>query len=132
MDWLLKNHRRLCSATGVNACHLPYSLNAKRLDELVVYKDRFIAAFLRCKRHYGHITTSRVESVHTALKKWIEVSTGKSYDKLIVISRVFLTIHLLQVIYFRWIQQFALLAKVILLLLCSKMQSALSYRCSLD
>ena len=69
----------------------------------LVYKERFVAAFLRGKRHYRHITTSRVESAHAALKKWIAVSTGKLYDKLIVLSRVFLTIHLLHVIYFRWI-----------------------------
>lgn len=42
----------------------------------LVYKERFVAAFLRNKHHYGHVTTSRVESAHAALKKWISVSTG--------------------------------------------------------
>ena len=42
----------------------------------LVYKERFITAFLRNKHHYGHVTTSRVESAHASLKKWISVSTG--------------------------------------------------------
>ena len=34
----------------------------------LAYKERIVAALLRNKRHYGHITTSRVESAHAALK----------------------------------------------------------------
>ena len=60
----------------------------------IVYKKRFVAALLRNKRHDGHITTSRVESAQDDLKKWIAVSTNKLYGKLIVLSRVFLTIQL--------------------------------------
>ena len=44
------------------------------------------------------------------------MSTGKLYDTSIILSRVFLTTHLLQVIYSQWIQQFALLVKVIMML----------------
>lgn len=45
-------------------------------DIWLIWKDRFVTAFLRNKCHYGHCTTSRVESAHAALKKWISVSTG--------------------------------------------------------
>ena len=69
----------------------------------LVCEDIFVADFLRDKRHYGRITTSRVESAYAVIKIWIAVSTDRVYDMLIVPSRVFLTIHLLQVIYFRWI-----------------------------
>ncbi|BBN03020.1 hypothetical protein Mp_2g20030 [Marchantia polymorpha subsp. ruderalis] len=41
----------------------------------LVYKERFVACFLRGKLHFGHTTTSRVESAHSAMKKWISVST---------------------------------------------------------
>ena len=57
-------------------------------------------------------------------KKWTDVSTSKLYDTSIIPYRVFLTAHLLQVIYSQWIRQFALLVKVSLLLLGSKMQSS--------
>ena len=43
----------------------------------LVYKDRFESAFLREIKHYGHVSTSRVENAHAALKKWIGISTGK-------------------------------------------------------
>ena len=33
----------------------------------LVYKERFVTAFLRNKHHYGHLTTSRVESAHASL-----------------------------------------------------------------
>ena len=42
----------------------------------LVYKERFVACFLRGKLHFGHTTTSSVESAHLALKKWISVFTG--------------------------------------------------------
>ena len=47
------------------------------------YKDRFVAAFLCDTLHFGHKTTSPVESAHAALKSWITVSTG---DLLTVVS----------------------------------------------
>ena len=46
----------------------------------LIWKERFVTAFLRNKCHYGHVTTSRVESAHAALKKWISVSTGNLLD----------------------------------------------------
>ena len=39
------------------------------------YNDRFVAAFICDTLHFGHTTTSRVESAHAALKSWITVST---------------------------------------------------------
>ena len=34
----------------------------------MVYKERFVTAFLRNQHHYGHVTTSRVERAHASLK----------------------------------------------------------------
>lgn len=42
----------------------------------LVWKVRFVSAFLHNKPHSGHVTTSRVESAHAALKRWITSSTG--------------------------------------------------------
>nr|CCA18501.1 AlNc14C51G4022 [Albugo laibachii Nc14] len=42
----------------------------------LVYKERFVTAFLRNKHHYGNVTTSRVESAHASLKEWNSVLTG--------------------------------------------------------
>ena len=54
----------------------------------LVYKERFVAASLHNNRHYGHVTTSRVECPHAILKKWIFVLTGKLYCMLIELARV--------------------------------------------
>ena len=38
-------------------------------DTWLVYKGRFVLVFLLDKRHYEHISTSRVDRAHAALKK---------------------------------------------------------------
>ena len=43
----------------------------------LVYKEKFVSVFLRNKCHYGHVTTSLVESAHATLRKRTSVSTGK-------------------------------------------------------
>ena len=40
------------------------------------HKQDFVLAWTRHVMHFGHVTTSRVESAHAALKKWLQVSTG--------------------------------------------------------
>ena len=40
------------------------------------HKQDFVLAWTRHFRHFGYVTTPRVESAHAALKKWLQVSTG--------------------------------------------------------
>ncbi|CAJ2651958.1 unnamed protein product [Trifolium pratense] len=42
----------------------------------LLYKNRFVAIFIRNKLYFGHTTTLRVESAHATVKSWITVSTG--------------------------------------------------------
>ena len=48
---------------------LPLHVMAYLETTWLVYKERFVACFLRGKLHFGHTTTSRVESAHSALKE---------------------------------------------------------------
>ena len=65
--------------TQLGLMHATFPAASMRYVETtwLTFKEKLFAAFLRNKRHYGHVTTSRVESAHAALKKWIDVSTGK-------------------------------------------------------
>ena len=51
--------------------HVMYYVNTTWL----IHEERFVNAWIRC-RHFGHTSTSRVESAHTTLKRWISVSSG--------------------------------------------------------
>ena len=51
----------------------------------LVYEEELVSTFLRNRLHHGHITTSRVESAHAALKNWIRVSTGSLYCIIILL-----------------------------------------------
>lgn len=42
----------------------------------LIYKEKFVNVWMRNVLNLGHTSTSRVESAHAALKKWIAVSTG--------------------------------------------------------
>lgn len=53
----------------------------------IPHKERFVLAWTKKARHFGHVVTSRVEGGHLTLKKWIGVSTGDLafvYDKLVL------------------------------------------------
>ncbi|CCI11484.1 unnamed protein product [Albugo candida] len=43
----------------------------------LAHKENFVSAYLLGKLYFGHTATSRVESAHSALKKWIAVSIGE-------------------------------------------------------
>ncbi|BBN14017.1 hypothetical protein Mp_6g08220 [Marchantia polymorpha subsp. ruderalis] len=58
--------------------HISKNIIAKHRLSLEAFQEllKFVACFLRGKLHFGHTITLRVESAHSALKKWISVSTG--------------------------------------------------------
>ena len=41
----------------------------------LIHKDKFVTAWISNILHFGHTTTTRVESAHAASKKWIGVLT---------------------------------------------------------
>ena len=43
-------------------------------------KEHFVSCWADRIRHFGHLSTSRVEGAHAALKKEIDVSTGDTYS----------------------------------------------------
>ena len=42
----------------------------------IPHKEKFILAWTKKVKHFGHVATSRVEGGHAILKKWVAVSTG--------------------------------------------------------
>ena len=68
--------------TQLGLMHATFPAASMRYVETtwLTFKEKLFAAFLRNKRHYGHVTTSRVESAHAALKKCFDVSKSKLYD----------------------------------------------------
>lgn len=51
------------------------------------YKERFVLAFTRHVRHFGHVSTSRVEGAHAVLKNWLQVSTGDMLEVCMKLER---------------------------------------------
>lgn len=51
------------------------------------HKEKFILAWIKNVKHFGHVTTSRVESAHAALKKWLQVSTGDMLGVCLLLER---------------------------------------------
>lgn len=56
--------------------NLPSSTMNYLASTWLLHKEKFVSAWLDGVRHYGHISSSRVEGAHAVLKRWIEVSTG--------------------------------------------------------
>ena len=51
------------------------------------YKEHFVSAWTNRYFHMGTVVTSRVESSHAALKKWLGASTGDLWDVVTKISQ---------------------------------------------
>ena len=69
--------RQMLSIQAMDEGEIPAHVMHYCNDTWLVYNERFVSAFLRGKKHYGHVLPSRVESAHAALKKWFGTSTGK-------------------------------------------------------
>ena len=56
---------------------LPAHVMKYLYDTWLIFKKMFVSCYLHGRLHYGHVTTSRVDSVHVAFKKWLNGSTCK-------------------------------------------------------
>ena len=56
---------------------LPAHVMKYLYDTWLIFKKMFVSCYLHGCLHYGHVTTSRVDSVHVAFKKWLNGSTCK-------------------------------------------------------
>ena len=95
-------------------------------DTWLVHKERFALVFLRDKRHYGHISTSRVESTHATLKKmdWDINRYVYFFINTLIFMLLLKTPNSTQATFLQWIPQFGLLVSDNFPLLCRNMQQS--------
>ncbi len=55
---------------------VPFNVITYLQDTWVVHKEKFVLAWTKEVKHFGHLVTSRVEAGHASLKSWIWISKG--------------------------------------------------------
>lgn len=74
-----------------NLAHLQTKIHRRAFDYIsstwLVHKEKFILAWTKDVKHFGHTVTSRVEAGHANIKKWLSNANGDlatAYEKIVI------------------------------------------------